>query len=285
MALRNKLLIVLTCVFLCRIFFSPVRVQEVPGDQASIEVPPEGKRSNDPGRILLFITTHFSKLHIDYLHCCWPKLLEKSTLLKHAEVLFYSSNLTVVDEKVLHYSKQLFQNNPSFRIEFIQEHDIKEYLSWDVKSQKQWGANLGVSLGFSEQWFAPYDWVIRVNPDVLIRDGRWMWETMHDDSAKALLWRCTGQQIHTDFFAVRPRAVSNTSFTGIVNISGKINHEMTAMRDFKHLLNNGNRLMPGLDNSGGVCRLRGERAPVIHDHSSCKNSSMICNALEGWDVY
>lgn len=242
-------------------------------------------------KILLYITTLYSTTHRNYLHCCWPKLLKESRLLKHADVLIFSNNLTAIennnDENILDYSRSLFQQyNPSVKFQFASERDLQPLRDfgggWDFK---QYGANMAVQLGFSQGWFAEYDWVIRINPDVLIRQSDFIMEHMQDDAVDGIFALC-GSKLNTDFFVVRPSAVQNHSAAFAPPPETNIlNAELTARRNFQHILDQKRaRHMPDLDPMLGKCRVRGERAPVYHAHDSCLNTSMICDALEGWKI-
>merc|ERR1719195_695260 len=46
--------------------------------------------SLDNMRVLLFITTHVSPAHIEFLQKCWPAVISNSALLQHANVLIFS---------------------------------------------------------------------------------------------------------------------------------------------------------------------------------------------------
>ena len=61
--------------------------------------------------------------------------------------------------------------------------------------------------GYQEKWFEGYDWVIRLNADVLLMDDTWLRKTMENASIDGIFGACMGDQIHTDFFALRPQAV------------------------------------------------------------------------------
>jgi hypothetical protein len=90
---------------------------------------------------------------------------------------------------------------------------------------KQWGANLALMVAFQHKWFDGYDWVIRINPDVLIRDSTFLQTHINDPNVDAILHKCrqpscqdgtdnperTPQpfkylQIHTDVLVFRPDA-------------------------------------------------------------------------------
>jgi hypothetical protein len=163
------------------------------------------KEQQTSPRILLYITTVFSKTHNDYFSCyCWPQLMAKSKLLNRAEVIIFSSYMTLLDTSITETAQQLFASNPHFEIKYSKPKDLEE-LQQESEDQNQFqmGANLAVKLGVSNGWFASYDWVIRINPDVLIRDSSWICDTMHRASIDGIFVPCNEKQIHIDFFAVR----------------------------------------------------------------------------------
>jgi hypothetical protein len=240
--------------------------------------------------------------------------LKESHLLKHAHVLIFSNNLTAIDinididididnnnnnnnnnDNILNCSRLLFQQcNPSVTFQFVSPQDLQRMRKngSTILNKKQHGANMAVQLGFSQGWFAACDWVTRINPDVLIRTSDFILTQTQDDAVDGVFALC-GPRINTDFFAMRPRAIKNHSaaFSEMStrgrdkNGIGKWNHELTALRNFQHILDQKRaRFLPDLDPMQNKCRVRGERAPVYHDHDSCLNKSMLCNALEDWKI-
>mmetsp|Transcript_21174 Transcript_21174/g.20339 ORF Transcript_21174/g.20339 Transcript_21174/m.20339 type:complete len:207 (+) Transcript_21174:2-622(+) len=194
-------------------------------------------------------------------------------------------------------------------------------ISTDISVQR--GANVPMELAFQEGWFTGYDWVIRINPDVLIRNSTWLLDAMMqttetEDKTTNSLQRqrsidgifvecCQPSKLHTDFFAFRPNfdsvrrttnattANRNLPFSELVNG----NHELTATAYFQPILDSGRyALLPDAATSYRWCRVRGERSSVIHDHTSCRlppsttpltggdngYGDLVCNALKGWDI-
>lgn len=166
-------------------------------------------------KILLFITTHLSDEHIRYFHCCWPRLMSKSLFLPHIDVLLFLSNATTVPQGTLDHLDNLFRYNPSYRVEVGPTSEIQRIRKiWKQYPKLQRGANLGVARGFVRGWFDDYDWLIRINPDVLIRNSTFLRTIMlqddadHDDNLiEGIFQPCTPEKVHTDFFAVRPRVL------------------------------------------------------------------------------
>jgi hypothetical protein len=126
-------------------------------------------------KILLFITTHFSPEHIRYFDCCWPQLMEKSQFLPHVHVLIFSTNMTIIPDRVLDHVGSLFVSNPTYKIEFAPQYEMSRLSKLYKHNPKlQRGANLGMARGFLRGWFDNYNWLIRINPDVLIRNSTWL---------------------------------------------------------------------------------------------------------------
>jgi hypothetical protein len=114
-------------------------------------------------------------------------------------------------------------------------------------------------------WFDDYDWVIRLNPDVLIRNDTWLISTMMNDSIDAIFHDCYNRklypsnhddkndvvenenddngdhptlsssipQFHTDFTAFRPRAINRdlvcSALTRNVTFNSTGSNEITSI--------------------------------------------------------
>jgi len=247
-------------------------------------------------RVLLYITTLFSQTHIDYLHCCWPKLLEESPFLPNLDVVVFSNNLTEINATHLNYTQQLFAKQPSFRFRFATPESLQTLRQWrpnDTNATsrtnfKQWGANMAMMLGFSQGWFSNYDWVIRINPDVLIRSSSFLRSHLGDPQVHAILAMCGSHKVNTDFMALRPAAALQNGglpFQHMYRYGSHsfLNHEHTAKKNLEGILPKA-KFLPNLDPMEGKCRVRGPRAPVYHQHDSCVNGSSVCDALVGWKI-
>lgn len=252
--------------------------------------------TNKSSKVVLYITTHFSDLHIRYLHCCWPTLVQKSPLIGRSNIIIASTNATPVPQDEIDFLKQLFANNPSYQF-WTPLHNnhlnhcepYKLPLNPKKKtsvSYKQCLANYGVAFGWP-RLHQQYDWMIRLNPDVLIRNSQWILSAMTNTSLDAIFIHCGPgtRQIHTDFWAIRPKAVNMThAFQHMARIGNHLNHERTAFQHFRPILaNKRHMLVPNMDPSDGVCRARGSKAPISHTHNSCSDDD-ICHELEGWDL-
>ena len=154
--------------------------------------------------IMLFITTHFSQQHIQYFDCCWPCLMEQSKLLANIDVTIFSNmKYEFYNTNVTNRVTQLFSNNPRLQYKHAPSDVIRAISGIRSNNNKlQMGANLGMQLGFQEGWFSEYDWVIRINPDVLIRNSTWLIDAMmKNETNDGIFVKCTPWKVHTDFFA------------------------------------------------------------------------------------
>ena len=140
----------------------------------------------------------------------------------------------------------------------------------------QKGAMAELSDATTEGLWAGYDLVIRLNPDVIIRDESFLLETMQNDpDATALFINCLHRvpvifKIHTDFFAIKPAVLKPGSFTQPAHRG--------AERSFTHdvrqviLEKNTHRFIPGANPATIECRAGEEKnltdTPITHYHFS-----------------
>jgi len=125
--------------------------------------------------------------------------------------------------------------------------------------------------------FDRYDWVIRLNPDVLVLNDTWIRATMRNKDVDAIfvdcrdvcsVGNCTNPKslIHTDFLAFRSHIIRKGSFNSTtLERLGKA--EKVATFEFQDVLTSGrHRWLPGAGPMRGKCRVRGDRSPVVHTH-------------------
>ena len=214
-------------------------------------------------RILLFVTTYASKKHFQFLRKCWPPSIAKSTLLQKADVLIFSSghNLSVGKTKNISLIERTFPGqNASIH--------VRENLGY------QRGAILALEEALKNGWFNGYDWVIRLNPDVIIRNDTWIRETMNDPNVDGIFVKCSGwnethddfTKIHTDFSIFRPTALSASTASQHASFP-PLNAESVFTAKVEPILASGRyKFLQGADWSGRVCKVRGKQSPVIHQH-------------------
>lgn len=166
---------------------------------------------DDDVRVLLYITTHFSDRHRGFLEQCWPVAWENVQLLRKADVVVFSTG-----NGTENYFRKIFGKGQKVTV-----HRHKN----EGKKDSTVGA---IQRGFLHDWFVTYDWVVRVHPDVVIRDDLWLLQTMFTKGkaervdgifvdcrrdATALEegrceQGCTDSLVHTDFVAFRPNKLN-----------------------------------------------------------------------------
>jgi len=216
-------------------------------------------------KVMLYVTTHMSSQHIWYLKSCWIPALQNSLLLRSSDVVVHlnPSNNTVREEgkKLL---KATFQNQT------ITIHDRSN-------PGYQSGAIAALENAAREGWFKGYDWVIRVNPDVIIRNDTYMLDIMQNDpNATAILIDCANlnpqnpqnPKVHTDFFAIKPGALAPNTFLNstIGNAEYSFTNDIGA-----DILNKGNhRWIKNSEPKEGICRAgcyrKEDERDVTHSH-------------------
>lgn len=234
------------------------------------------EQNNKFGRILLYLTTHMSETHFWYLQACWPQVLLHSSLLRNADVMVYLSASESVRERAIQ------QLNDTFQEQNLKIHAV-DNPGW------QEGSMAALYDATRNKWFAGYDWVIRLNPDVIVRNDTFLVETItNDTNATALLANCKpekymwgrhsvlkfllsweGPLIQTDFFALKPSVLPPNAF---LNLSHEI-AEISFTTDIRESIldKGGHRFIPGAGPvTGVVCRLGHGRAldesPIVHHH-------------------
>lgn len=206
-------------------------------------------------KVLIYMTTHLSIQHLDFLRYCWPLVVERSQLLQQSNItVFVATNESSLKKEAENLLLRAYY--PIVPCLNMIQQDNPGYHS---------GAMLAMHKAMEDDLFRGYDWVIRLNPDVLILDDKWIMKTMMDSSIDAILVICKSG-IHTDFTVFRPSKVfqKGKSFTS----NFMLNAENETKYELSETLKNGRyKILPG--NFGkirGYCRVRGKTSPVIHDH-------------------
>jgi hypothetical protein len=257
-------------------------------------------KKRQPGRFLLYITTHLSAHQMSFLSHCWPLAVQNSPqLLQKADVMVFASannnnqNMTSDEMNAFHAA---FPNNNKLII-----HDYGA--SPTVDKSYQGGAKLPMIEAMKHRWFfepIAYDWVIRVNLDVVIRNDSWILETFQDDdnAADGIFADCFGRKcpppygcmknlIHSDFFAFRPRAIQHSAYSNDEGWSDSRSAEIVTSNMFRqYIVQYGrDRWLPDTwPHQQGKCRLSGAspQNPVTHYHDepiigeSTRNDAQRC---------
>jgi len=181
--------------------------------QQSDEASPPSEATEDYGRVLLYVTSHFSREHKAYLQYCWKNVLANSPLLRGADVAVYlNPNEPESRRSAMSLLADVFANNDL--TVYLRPAGVIDGMNKDVDwalNVKRSGAVMAIYEAVAAGYFDGYDWVIRVNPDVLIREDLWFRRRMADPLNSALVINCnhkrndnTMLRLHTDFFVVRP---------------------------------------------------------------------------------
>ena len=141
------------------------------------------------------------------------------------------------------------------------------------------GAILTLVNGFQNGWFEKCDWVTWVNPNVLIKNDTFILASMAEKSINGIFVDCldrpcpsgrgcSNRRMHSDFFAIRPSAVTlDAQFDHY-----DTNAERMTIKAFSGIVDNkADAWLPGTGPQRGLCRVTGATSPVVHDHllSSC----------------
>lgn len=215
-------------------------------------------------RILTYITTHLSVQHYDFLQHCWPHLLANLPLFQKSHFMMFVTR----------------NREDSVDIDLINAVFARTRVTIKVMSNPgyQLGATMALTEAFKNNVFAGYDWVIRVNPDVLIRNDTFILARMNDPDISGIFddcldmpcpagRRCADRLIHTDFLAIRPDAISPDDLVKALQSNGDSSERMLT-EAFSDIVERGaDSWLPGTGPHHGECRVVGESSPVIHDHS------------------
>jgi len=160
----------------------------------------QGRNNAKMPKVLIYITTHMSQQHKEHLKHCWPLALKNSHLLSSSDIkVFLTPNPTEVDESI-----QLLENTfPN------------QNLSYHVSTNEGYheGAIAAMSEGVKNGWFDNYDWIFRVNPDVIMQNDTWMIDTITNDKDASFIYiECQPERepkwnnvrlVHADFFGLK----------------------------------------------------------------------------------
>ncbi|CAE7338935.1 unnamed protein product [Symbiodinium necroappetens] len=214
-------------------------------DQCALQL-----KTTAPLRVGIFMTTHWSTLHQQFMPC-WETARQQLTLVRNADLILYTSgNIGSKDLEKLGFGNLTIKHYKQAKYE---EGAIQATI--DAFGSK----------GQQEKWFDRYDWVVRLNPDVLIMDDNWLLETMGNSSVDAIFVDCVGQ-INTDFFAVRPHVIQANLADSCTSGPGDTNAETHFTCVVSTIISSGRYVwVKGAQNIGG-CRVAGAESPVVHEH-------------------
>ena len=124
-------------------------------------------------------------------------------------------------------------------------------------------------------WMNGYDWVLRINPDVIIKNDTWLRATMNNPEVDGIFTDCYSRNCnrfcmnnlyHSDFFAFRPHTIPFPSFSETKGVNTE-KHLTTIFRKF--IAKKGrDRWLQG-SKQRGQCRVI--HRDIIHDHAYSQN--------------
>ena len=221
-------------------------------------------------KILLYVTTHMSPEHVWYLKACWPEAMKHSLILGSADVAIYLNS--PLDQR---------KDDKEVLTEAFKQNHLDIYERDNPGWQE--GAMAALSDATKEGWFSGYDWVIRLNPDVIIRDESFLVDTMENDpDATGLFINCNhrgGIKIHTDFFAIKPAVLKPDAFLQTAHgleleeeEEEVVSAEDVFTQDIREVIleKNNHRWIPGANPATPDCRAGEEKSltdsPITHKH-------------------
>ena len=233
---------------------------------------------------LIFIATHMSDQHMQYFEYCWRDALKHSLLLNSSDITFY---LTPGEEKE--------NQSIAFLRDVFKDHKKKVSFYTDENVGLRFGATRAYRKADRWGWFLGYDWVFRMNPDVIIQNDSWFLSTMENDHNVTLMYsECfEGPEIdfgsnydipnqaiwiHTDFTAFKPNELPNNTLGSMYmkHAEGSMGRAMSSFVEKRQ-----HRQIPGVARTRGLrCRLDGnkKKSPVVHYHQSIDPPNYECPA-------
>jgi len=239
----------------------------------------EQQRRRQQQRIAIYMTTHLSAQHIEFLQKCWRAAFQRLPLLQQADLLVYANH----DNPNLHKYAHLF-----YDLGFA---NVKMY-PYNKLNQYQKGAIVAMLDPFlaKNRWFQDYDWIIRLNPDVLIRRDQWLLETMNNPSIDGIFidWSynsATDQKaLQTDFYAFRPQAVNVKNLFLMYQIQKRrfFHAEPHLYPGFQDIIERGRvAWLPNAERKGDWARVLGTKSDVVHVHDLVQECPNYFNVTDG----
>lgn len=239
----------------------------------TVQLPPgpgfADKTSISLGKVLLFMTTYGPPAHMSMLKG-WPTVMKGQPMLSSADVFLYACGDQDKTKEIHLPDKEVFEEI----LGHFPNKNKKLYYTYDNPGY-QTGAVKAAFLGFKEGWFKDYDWVIRLNTDVLIYDERELVQLMSNPNKDLVLnscWdsncesRCLGRMVMTDMFVMRPKALPANAFA---NWQHTFNAERATTYQFAQLVSKGRDSWLDRENRDRACRTRGHG--IWHENVNFEN--------------
>eukprot|EP00928_Gymnodinium_smaydae_P051326 TRINITY_DN34865_c0_g1_i1.p1 TRINITY_DN34865_c0_g1~~TRINITY_DN34865_c0_g1_i1.p1 ORF type:complete len:335 (-),score=37.00 TRINITY_DN34865_c0_g1_i1:11-1015(-) len=209
--------------------------------------------------IVVFMTSYDSEQHMDFLKC-WPsKVMSGKSMLSTADLILYKTG------QIRSELKTVLAKFPNRVVKLIHAGTNPGYQSGAIKA---------VADAFENGWIDDYEWMIRLNPDVIVWSEAPLLAAMNSPSTWGIFANCKTAKMqrrhpgivltHTDFFAVRPAKLARSSFS---NYTNETNAEVQATEVFRFLIEDDHVFWMVKENRDGDCRLRGNG--IWHENSMC----------------
>jgi hypothetical protein len=212
-------------------------------------------------KLLVLLTTHMSASHMRFLHHCWPRLLNEP-LFRDADFHFY---VTPDQGKHGHAdSSKRHTNLVSRPVKELQRIIPRARVTQSSVAGKQHGAQAPMHDMRMNTLFEPYDWVMRLNPDVVVYNTTKFAALMDDSNVDAIMGNCSSHptvRFMTDFSIFRPRTITWTENTTSDN----------AETDFTNILSSRNYTI-FYQTPGKACRIQ-DWGTVVHEHDHGRRCS------------
>jgi hypothetical protein len=249
------------------------------------------QKSSSQLQIAVYMTTHQSRQHMSFLGKCWPQASRTLSILQNATLIYYTSALH--KDVPFHIFRQM--KFRQVQVYHYQQLPIPPHATkLQINAKRQYGAKLAMVDPYVHHWFDEFDWIIRVNPDVLIRNDTWLMEQMMNPSIQAIVYgypflNGTLAGLHSDFYAFRPSIYHQSHITPARLQHHLDDEQFTAEQQLMDLIEPIYRSstshhhdeslrgitpsvawIPGVKILGTSARMMGPQSPVIHIHNFTK---------------
>jgi hypothetical protein len=228
-------------------------------------------------KIAIYMTSHLSEKHLKFLHLCWPYASGYLPLLQNSHLILYTSAEPPQDA----LDRMQFKSVTVRR--YVEPSGNETGIDDEaLEAVKQMGAKKAMVDPFQKEnrWFDGYDWVIRLNPDVLIRRDTWIRQTMLNTSVDGIFVDYSSKQqgrVHSDFYAFRPSAANEKAL--IDNFHKMPTAETHLYSGFSDSIRRKRvAWLPGARTRRTWARLIGTESPVVHFHPYFKKCPHYFNA-------
>jgi hypothetical protein len=226
-------------------------------------------------KIAVYMTSHLSEKHLKFLNLCWPYASGYLPLLRNSHLILYTS--AEPQQDIL--DRMQFK---SVTVRRYVDPPLGNETGISEETVKQMGAKRAMMDPFLKEnrWFDGYDWVIRLNPDVLIRRDTWIRQTMLNTSIDGIFIDYSKKRtkgVHSDFYVFRPSAANDTAL--IDNFHKRPTAETHLYSGFRDTIRRKRvAWLPGAKIRRESARVMGKESPVIHFHAYFKACPHYFNA-------